>query len=67
MNNNKIITDLRFLDSFGRVYNMVFDKKYKYCTVDDSIPCRAMKEYKGHIYRLKYFDGCFYPYLVQVS
>ena len=38
-----------------------------FCTVNNSVQCRTMKEYKGHIYRLKYFDGCFYPYLVQVS
>ena len=58
----KIITDLRILKKFEKKYNMKFDRDFKYCT-ESGIFENDYYNVDGH--RLKYFDGCFYPYLVR--
>ena len=60
-----IITDLRILKHFEKAYNIVFDKQFKYCTKQTPL-ARYTMEYRGDKYRLKYFSGCFYPYLVKI-
>jgi hypothetical protein len=53
--------------------NLTFDKKFAYCISDahkndigKNIPSYMFDGY-NKIYRLKYFDGCFNPYLQQLS
>ena len=48
--------------------NVFMEPNFKYiCTVDrdkeDADFCQV--EYKGSVYQVKYFDGCFMPYLVK--
>ena len=58
----RIIKDLRVLKKIEKKYNMEFDKSFKYCTKIGNF----INDYTSvGGYRLKYFDGCFYPYLVQ--
>ena len=56
----EIIKDLKVLNKFAKKYNMQFDKQYKYCINEGN--------FKGeNKCKLKYFDGCFYPYLIRES
>lgn len=57
-----VVTDLRVLNAIGKRYELIFDKKYKYCISGDFY---GWKKYKGNYYRLKYFNGCFYPFIVK--
>ena len=60
-----VITDGRVLRAVAWRYMTDFDKRHKYCLTPSQCPFEM--EYKGDKYRLKYFDGCFYPYLVRVT
>lgn len=53
------IKNIKTLKTFEKRYNMEFDKQYKYCIKEGNF--RAENGYK-----LKYFDGCFYPYLINI-
>jgi hypothetical protein len=51
------------------IENVYFDQCYKYInTVDINKPdadlCKT--EYKGNRYKVKYFDGCFKPFIVRL-
>jgi len=59
-----MITDARILNAICIRYNMKFDKKYKYITEDNNI---SWFDYKGSLYKLKYFDGCFHPYVIKIN
>lgn len=59
----KAITDLRILKAIEKKYHIKFDRDFKYCTQDNNI---KYVEYKGEHYKIQYFDGCFYPYLVKI-
>lgn len=58
----KIIKDGRILKHFTKKYNFVFNNDYKYC-IDSKNNDYKLLLYKNNIYSLRYFDGCFYPYL----
>lgn len=64
VNDKKIITDLRILKGIARRYNLIFDNRYKYITSEYK---KTFFTYKGHSYKLQYFSGCFYPYIVQYN
>lgn len=59
-----IIYDLRILKAISRKYGLSFDPVNRYCISDYSIFLRI--EYNGNRYKLRNFDGCFYPYLVKI-
>ena len=63
----KVVTDLRILNTIGRRYNLQFDKQFKYCLHDNDSwnRCLSRFEYKGKKYKLEYYSGCFYPYLIE--
>jgi len=76
MKHYEIITDGRTLRHFSRVYGLVFDKTFKYCTGDtgngNNNPFILMyrngkKTEDGDAYALRYIDGCFYPFLCKLS
>lgn len=63
----RIITDGRKLRHLAKKFNFEYDKKYKYIISDGwnnwhefSI---ALKKYG---YAVKYFDGCFNPFIVEL-
>ena len=58
-----MIRDLRTLKAIAKKYNMKIDKDFKYITSYDYKLNNI--EYKNNIYKIKYFDGCFYPYIVK--
>ena len=65
----EIIKDLRVLNHFKK-YGLEFDKTFKYYLGDayltkTGIPTYTIFKYKGFDYKLKYFDGCFNPYLIK--
>lgn len=55
----EIIKNIKTLKTFEKKYNMEFDKQHKYCIKEGNF----MAE---NGYKLKYFDGCFYPYLINI-
>lgn len=57
----EVIKDYRILKKFIKKYDMQFDKKYKYCICEGNFE----NDYNVGGYKLKYFSGCFYPYLVK--
>ena len=57
----EIVRDLRVLKAIGKRFNLEFDKKFKYCLKDES---EWIFIYKNKQYELKFFDGCFYPFLI---
>jgi len=66
----KTITDLRILKAIGKRYNLDFCSIYKYYIGDVyednkgvSLPNKF--NYKNKVYELKYFSGCFNPYLIE--
>ena len=64
----KIITDLRTLKALERKSNGLwkFDKTYKY-SISKHIHADYLRiTHNGKAYKLKYIDGCFYPYCVVV-
>jgi hypothetical protein len=71
MNNptTSIINNIASLRAFGKKHNLTFDEKFKYCISDaykddkgDYI--QSYYYYDNNVYSLKYFDGCFNPFLV---
>jgi hypothetical protein len=59
----KLIKDLRKIKPIANKYNMVFDKKFKYCINEGE--SQYIIKYKEKEFILKYFSGCFYPYLIE--
>ena len=55
--------DLRVLNKLNRKFGLVFDKKYKYCISDYTVFTERLLKKEG--YKLEYFSGCFYPYIVR--
>ena len=63
-----VITDLVTIDAIAKKYNLDFCRKYKYYLghpyknrKGESLPYTF--EHKEKTYKLKYFDGCFNPFL----
>lgn len=58
---------------FGQVLNALkkrgiiesYDSQFKYIDGHDETP--GFFEYCGHRFTLRYFSGCFYPYVVKVD
>jgi hypothetical protein len=61
-----IVKDLRILKRVGEKHGCVFDRTHRYCTDSGKIETTARRELQKDGYDLKYFDGCFYPFLVEV-
>lgn len=66
------ITDLRILKAISKKYNLDFCSIYKYYignAYEDNkgnyLPIKF--NYKDQIYKLKYFDGCFNPFLIKLN
>lgn len=63
----KIIKDLRVLKAINRRYPYLkFDKDFKYEVGLDS-GTNQEYIYKGKKYELKFFSGCFYPFIVEIN
>ena len=62
-----IIKDLRILNRIGKKHGIVFDRKFRYATDSNKIEhhYKAREELQKDGYDLKYFDGCFYPFLIK--
>lgn len=58
-----IIKDRRVLKAISNRTGWIFDTVYKYCVTGDD---NRILHYKDEMYKLKYFDGCFYPYCVKL-
>lgn len=63
----KIIKDLRTLNAIAKKYRLNFSKTHKYYLgrahkKGESLPYSF--EHNNKKYELKYFDGCFNPFLV---
>ena len=58
----EILKDNRVLKALAKRYNFEFDKKYHYIT---TLPKKTYFIYKGKGYKLKYYSGCFNPYIVK--
>ena len=61
----EIITDLRILKAIEKLSDWRFDREYKYHIGHTFYKTKEVF-YKNNVYRLQYFDGCFYPYCVKV-
>ena len=65
----EIIKDLRTLKAIAKKYDLEFCRRYKYYIGDpyenhkgESLPYTF--KHKEKTYKLKYFDGCFKPFLI---
>ena len=66
-NINKIVTDARILKAFkNRGFIKDYDKIYKYVDSDFKQFLYEFK-YKNNTYKIKYFDGCFYPFVIKIN
>lgn len=63
-----IVKDLRILKPLSKKFDFEYDPKHRYVTKSDSIEenFRTKKELQKAGYDLKYFDGCFYPFIVRL-
>lgn len=64
----EIIKDLKILHAIEKQcnYDIQFDDTFKYCIRDNrNCDWSTPMKYKGQVYKLKYFSGCFCPYLVK--
>ena len=66
----KIIKDFRILKVFNKHFGFIFDPIYKYDIGNAYITLKGLstnKEfyYKDKCYKLKYFSGCFMPFLIE--
>lgn len=69
-----IVKDLTTLKAIEKAYHLEFDRKFKYYTGDayrnangDFIPSYMIIKKSGRIFKLKYFDGCFNPFLYELD
>ncbi len=53
-----------FCNQTGSKISGLYSNKLFTCYYVDSAP--LIFEYKGNIYGEKYFDGCFYPFVVEL-
>lgn len=59
----RIVNDGRVLRGLANKCGFKYDKTYKYIT---HISWEAERKLKALGYSLKYFDGCFCPYVIQL-
>ena len=62
----KIVKNLAVLNQLSKAYGLEFCRTYKYCTGGDTLFPHYFY-YKGVTFELKYFGGCFYPYIVKLK
>ena len=64
-----IIANLKELKRIEKKFKCKFDHKHRYCTDSGEIEnnLSVQRELAKEGYKLKYFDGCFNPFLVDVS
>ena len=69
----KIITDSRILKAFkNRNYIKDYDKNHSYVDAYDCYNCKDYKKivtefnYKNDNYAIRYFDGCFSPFVIKI-
>jgi|TARA_R110000803_G_scaffold112660_7_gene181067 hypothetical protein len=67
----KLIKDLRVLNAISKRYSLDFCNIFKYYigdaykdSKDNYLP--KVFNYKSKAYKLKYFDGCFNPFLIEI-
>jgi hypothetical protein len=59
------IKNLNTLKAISKKYKLEFCKKFKYCIKDnDNYGLMFLKNRK---FKLKYFEGCFNPFLIQIN
>jgi hypothetical protein len=58
----EIIKDIKTLNAISKKQNLKYDKKYRYIT--DYNFLRTTFLHNNKKYKIKYFDGCFNPYLI---
>ena len=70
-NINKIVTDARILKAFkNRGFIKDYDKIYKYVDSYDYYNSNKNIDsfyYKNELYKIKFFDGCFYPFVIKIN
>ena len=64
----QIVKDLRILKHFEIKHGLKFDKTFKY-NINNGWDFDYFKTYtyKGNQYKLKFFDGCFNPFLCKID
>ena len=66
-NNYKIVNDCRILRALkNRNYIKSYDIDYKYIDCSFEQQLNHNIEYKNKTYKIKYFDGCFNPFIVEL-
>lgn len=60
--NEKVIHDQRTLNALSKRYGLIYDKTWDYILKYDT---RHM-EMNDRKFRIQYFDGCIYPYVVEI-
>ena len=66
-NNYKIVSDCRVLKALkNRNYINSYDKNHKYIDCSFKQQLNHNIEYKNNIYKIKYFDGCFMPFIIKI-
>lgn len=68
----EIVQAPAFLTKFGKKFNLTFDKKFQYCISnaykdDKGNALKSYYYYDMEVYKLKYVDGCFNPYLFKCT
>jgi hypothetical protein len=68
----KIVQDLTTLNAIAKKYSLSFDRKFKYYTGNayNNIKGETLPNYfthNGRVFELKYFDGSFSPFLVELN
>ena len=68
----EVIKDNKIIKGIAKKYHLEFCPKYKYYegnaynnTKGETIP--TYLSYGAKIYQLKYFDGCFNPFLIDIT
>lgn len=63
----KIIKDLRILKAISTRMNLEIDNEFYY-VIKNNLPYPFSKFlYKKKYYKLKYFSGCFYPFIISLD
>ena len=68
----KVVTDLTTLNAIAKKYSLSFDRRFKYYDGDayknsKGEPLLHFFTHKGRVFELKYFDGSFSPFLVELN
>lgn len=51
--------------SFGLIQK--YSKAHGYCDESEDTPTNRIFSWKGSLYKIEYFSGCFYPFLLAVN